>query len=221
MAGPEQIVAVVPNQPALPATSPAQAEAKALAKQESQRVTTAAKPRLALYGPRNRPPGATVPAERDSYMVTAFADIMDRSLHAAAARFTAGLSPAARRVGEDQPDPLPSQIPSCRITATGSSGTTGRAGPRLCDPWSQKRITPKELPVDFPCEGPSSRPSIEPFLPDTPDAPVELPQAAVVRGSTVVLVVAAKFRVEGGLLLAHLVMSMDSAPFGDAVEGTS
>jgi len=33
--------------------------------------------------------------ERDSYAVTAFADIVDRSLHAAAARFTFGLSPAA------------------------------------------------------------------------------------------------------------------------------
>ncbi len=32
---------------------------------------------------------------RDSYAVTAFADVIDRSLHAAAARFTMGLSPAA------------------------------------------------------------------------------------------------------------------------------
>src|SRR5208282_3963328 len=35
------------------------------------------------------------PEDRDSYSVTAFADIIDRSLHAAAARFTGGLSPAA------------------------------------------------------------------------------------------------------------------------------
>src|SRR3974390_1222464 len=34
-------------------------------------------------------------AERDSYAVTAFADISDRSLHALASRFTMGLSPAA------------------------------------------------------------------------------------------------------------------------------
>jgi polyhydroxyalkanoate synthase subunit PhaC len=33
--------------------------------------------------------------DRDSYSVTAFADMTDRSLHAAAARFTGGLSPAA------------------------------------------------------------------------------------------------------------------------------
>ena len=33
--------------------------------------------------------------DRDSYAVTAIADITDRSLHAAIARFTAGISPAA------------------------------------------------------------------------------------------------------------------------------
>ena len=32
---------------------------------------------------------------RDSYAVTAIADIIDRSIHATAARFTLGLSPAA------------------------------------------------------------------------------------------------------------------------------
>ena len=36
-----------------------------------------------------------VPSSRDSYAVTAIADITDRSLHAAIARFTNGLSPAA------------------------------------------------------------------------------------------------------------------------------
>ena len=44
------------------------------------------------------PPAAALPpalAERDSYSVTALADITDRSLHAALARFTLGLSPAA------------------------------------------------------------------------------------------------------------------------------
>ena len=35
------------------------------------------------------------PSSRDSYAVTAIADITDRSLHAAIARFTNGLSPAA------------------------------------------------------------------------------------------------------------------------------
>ncbi len=38
---------------------------------------------------------STSEAERDSYAVTAIADITDRSLHAAVARFTVGISPAA------------------------------------------------------------------------------------------------------------------------------
>src|ERR1039458_5820167 len=41
-----------------------------------------------------RAPTETV-GGRDSYAVTAFAEIIDRSLHAMAARFTLGLSPAA------------------------------------------------------------------------------------------------------------------------------
>ncbi|MEJ2623699.1 MAG: alpha/beta fold hydrolase [Pseudolabrys sp.] len=40
-------------------------------------------------------PIAQPPDQRDSYAVTAFADIVDRSLHAAVARLTMGLSPAA------------------------------------------------------------------------------------------------------------------------------
>jgi polyhydroxyalkanoate synthase subunit PhaC len=91
MAGPQEIVVPMPNQLALPA----HAEAKASAKQGPQRGT-AATTRLAARAPHERPPTTTtVPAERDSYAVTAFAEIMDRSLHAAIARFTAGLSPAA------------------------------------------------------------------------------------------------------------------------------
>jgi len=39
--------------------------------------------------------GAGLREERDSYSVTALADITDRSLHAATARFTSGVSPAA------------------------------------------------------------------------------------------------------------------------------
>ena len=46
----------------------------------------------ASRGPAPRPPNLQ---ERDSYASTALSDVIDRSLHAAAARFTAGLSPAA------------------------------------------------------------------------------------------------------------------------------
>jgi polyhydroxyalkanoate synthase len=45
--------------------------------------------------PRRAPPLAPAPFERDSYASTALGDVIDRSLNAAAARFTAGLSPAA------------------------------------------------------------------------------------------------------------------------------
>ena len=42
------------------------------------------------------PPGTSlIESDRDSYSVTALADITDRSLHAAIARFTAGMSPAS------------------------------------------------------------------------------------------------------------------------------
>jgi polyhydroxyalkanoate synthase len=45
--------------------------------------------------PSEPPAHADSMGARDSFAVTAFSDIMDRSLHAAAARFTMGLSPAA------------------------------------------------------------------------------------------------------------------------------
>jgi hypothetical protein len=45
-----------------------------------------------------------------------------------------------------------------------------------------------------------------------PETPVEPPQAVVVRRSAIVRVVIAKFRVEGGLLLAHVVVPMNLAP---------
>jgi polyhydroxyalkanoate synthase len=48
-----------------------------------------APPRVDELGPRH------VPDQRDSYAVTALADVTDRSLHAAIARVTMGLSPAA------------------------------------------------------------------------------------------------------------------------------
>jgi polyhydroxyalkanoate synthase subunit PhaC len=43
----------------------------------------------------NAPDGDTWPFERDSYASTALGDVIDRSIHAAVSRWTAGLSPAA------------------------------------------------------------------------------------------------------------------------------
>ncbi len=94
MAVPEQIVATVPNQLARAATTPAQTEARASPKHRPQRPPTAVKTPVARVS-RARPPSAATPAERDSNVITTVAEIADRSLHAAAARFTAGLSPAA------------------------------------------------------------------------------------------------------------------------------
>jgi polyhydroxyalkanoate synthase len=87
MAGPDQTVVRMPNQSTVPTSIPSQPEAKASA--------TRGRRGAAARVPREKLPSLTPPAERDSYTVTAFADIMDRSLHATAARFTVGLSPAA------------------------------------------------------------------------------------------------------------------------------
>ena len=76
----------------------------------------------------------------------------------------------------------------------------------------------QELCVALPGEGLAPRPTIEPLFPGTSHLPVELPQAAVVRRAAVILVVASHLRVEGFLLLGHIVMSMRSAPIGDSLE---
>ena len=49
----------------------------------------------AAQAPFDAAPGPASAHDRDSFAVTALADVSDRSLHAVAARFTAGLSPAA------------------------------------------------------------------------------------------------------------------------------
>src|SRR5262249_55839407 len=70
-------------------------------------------------------------------------------------------------------------------------------------------------------ERPSPCPPAEPLLPCLSDAPIELPQTAVVRGPPIVLVMAAEFRVEGGLLPFHGVVAMGLAPFGDSFSTTA
>jgi polyhydroxyalkanoate synthase len=58
-------------------------------------TSTPPKAHAAAAGHEARKADAEPTAARDSYAVTALADIIDRSLHAAMARFTAGLSPAS------------------------------------------------------------------------------------------------------------------------------
>src|SRR5262249_60451394 len=76
----------------------------------------------------------------------------------------------------------------------------------------------QKLRVLFPGKRPPPRPRAEPLLPGPLDAPIELPQAAVVRGPSVVLVMAAEFRVESGLLPVHVVVTMCLAPLGDSLQ---
>ena len=54
-----------------------------------------AQPKRLARGSATTDEAALALADRDPYAVTALADITDRSLHAATARFTGGLSPAA------------------------------------------------------------------------------------------------------------------------------
>jgi len=62
----------------------------------SKAVSAAIAPSKAVTTAPASPARPSVPpSERDSYAATAFGDIVDRSLHAAIARFTGGLSPAA------------------------------------------------------------------------------------------------------------------------------
>ena len=102
----------------------------------------------------------------------------------------------------------------------GSSGMTRRSGPRAYDLGTLERMALKDLLVLCPSQVPSPRPSSEPLLPGTLDAPLELPETTVVRRPSIVPVVTAKFRVEGGLLLVHGVVPMGSAPYGDILQGS-
>jgi Poly-beta-hydroxybutyrate polymerase N terminal len=74
-------------EPAAPAPAvPASGDARAL-------TVVKPSPRIAQLAPKPAP--APPSKDRDSYGLTALADVTDRSLHAFVARFTAGLSPAA------------------------------------------------------------------------------------------------------------------------------
>jgi len=80
-------------------------------------------------------------------------------------------------------------------------------------------VAVQDLRVLFPREGPSPRPPAKPFLPGPLDHPVELPQAVEIRGPSIVLVVTAEFRVEGGLLPVHVVVAMGAAERQNVLRG--
>lgn len=75
----------------LPTSSDAPPEKSNPAKSEPARR----KERNATGKRQKAPGGDTWPFERDSYASTALGDVIDRSIHAAVSRWTAGLSPAA------------------------------------------------------------------------------------------------------------------------------
>ena len=77
------------------AIEPAQPAAAVVPATGDGRVLTVVKPSPRIVEFTPKPPPAPPSKDRDSYGLTALADVTDRSLHAFLARFTAGLSPAA------------------------------------------------------------------------------------------------------------------------------
>jgi polyhydroxyalkanoate synthase subunit PhaC len=72
-------------------------QTQAISSGEDARVLSISKPSPKIIADftKEAAPAAPPSKDRDSFAVTAIADLTDRSLHAAAARFTGGLSPAA------------------------------------------------------------------------------------------------------------------------------
>src|SRR5580658_1731681 len=79
-------------------------------------------------------------------------------------------------------------------------------------------MVPQDCVIAIPRQPSPARAATQPFLPDPPDPPIELLETAVVRRSSVVLVVAAEFGVQGFLLLVHRLVPVLSAPLGDRLQ---
>ena len=99
-----------------------------------------------------RPAPLPLPGERDSYASTAFADIADRAFHAATARFTRGLSPAA--IGEAVLDwwlhLAFSPGKRLQLAEKAAKKLTRYANHALIGTWSGREVTPciDPLPQD-------------------------------------------------------------------------
>ena len=79
----------------------------------------------------------------------------------------------------------------------------------------------QEFFVGAPGQGLAAGPAVQPLAPEPADRPVELVQAAVVRRSAVVLVVAPELAIENLTLISHRIMPMGLAPLGDALQAPS
>jgi hypothetical protein len=99
--------------------------------------------------------------------------------------------------------------------AAGSSGATPRPVPRMGYPRKQQRMATEEFYIFSPRHSLPASSATEPLPPDIADCPIELPDAPGVRRSSVILVVAPEFGIEGLLLFLHRLVSVRPAPFGD------
>ena len=82
------------------------------------------------------------------------------------------------------------------------------------DPRSQQRVLAQDFCKSVPRQRLPARATTQPRAPNTPDFPVELPQTAVVRRSSVILVVAAELSIQHFLLFAHRLVPVLLAPVG-------
>ena len=76
----------------------------------------------------------------------------------------------------------------------------------------KQRMTLEKARERLPGQSRATGPAIEPFLPDTTDRPIKLPEIPVVRGSSIVLVMALQFPIESLLLLLNRIVPMLLAP---------
>ena len=105
--------------------------------------------------------------------------------------------------------------PTVRDYRSGFVRHDSRSWPSMRDARAQQGIADKEAIEAQPWEAPSTRPASQPLTPDTADRVDELLQTAIVRRTTVVLVVAPQFRVEHRLLVFQWRVEMLSTSRGN------
>src|SRR6516225_3537879 len=115
----------------------------------------------------------------------------------------------------------PSLTPPCRITAAGSSSRTPCTRPGVHDPRTQQRMLPQDFSIAFPRQPSPACTAAEPFSPDPANSPIELPETAIVRRASVILVVASELGIQGLLLLIHRVVAVLLAPCGDGMQSSA
>lgn len=82
-------------------------------------------------------------------------------------------------------------------------------------------MTSEQVSKLIPVKGIPACPAVEPLLPGFPNSTKELPNTTVVRGSPVILIVAAQLAVENFLLFLHRIMPMLPTPGRNLREATS